>query len=310
MRRRRGAGSLILLGLSMVAAGALAPRPAQAGDEAVLAGLDARWTGATCVLRISLPIKDERDEQGWSHSRIYMVELEGEKPFHFRLRISDLALLRARAGGDEVRPGTVFVVEGWRPDRWGAFGGFDLDLRFRDLPLAGRFEFLAGRGFSLKEKQLADVERWLRLEACEVAFPSEALPPRPVPAQASAPAPPVAAATRSAPDAAFVPAVGVLAASVQPARVRPGEEIALVVNYRIAGLPPGAGFEVVEVRELYAGERRLTTMEDRLTRAAGTYTSSQKLRVPADLAAGLYRLRVRVRMAGLEAEGEALFAVE
>ena len=304
---RRGIG---FLGLLIVASGALAPRPSHAEADEALAGLNARWPGATCVLRLAMPIKEERDDRGWSHSRIYMVELEGEKPFHFRLRISDLAALRTHAGGDEVPPGTVLVVEGWRPDRWGAFGGYDLDLRFRDLPLAGRFEFLAGHGFSLKPKQLADVERWLRIDACEVSFPSEALPPRPAVAAAPAPAAEGAALAGSATAPAYVPALRVLATSVQPARARPGEEIALVVNYLLEGFPPGAGFEVVEVRELLAGERRLTTLEDRVTRAAGTYTSSQRIRVPADLDAGVYRLRARVRVAGLEAEGDALFAVE
>ncbi len=307
MRARRFIGSLVGLALTL---GGCLPRAARAAEAEALAELTRRWTGATCVLRLALPIKQEKDPQGWSHSPNFMVALEGEKPFHLRLRISDLAALRARVRADEVPPGTVLLVEGWRAERWGAFGGYVVDLRFRDLPLQGRFEFLAGRGFSLKPERLVDLERYLRIEACQVSFPAEALPARPASAAAPTARATGAPAAAPGPAPAYVPALRILAAAVQPARVRPGEEVALVVNYLLEGLPPGAGFEVHEERELLSGERHLTTLEDRVTRAAGTYTSSQRIRVPADLAPGVYRLRARVRVAGLAAEGEALFEVD
>ncbi len=102
-----------------------------------------------------------------------------------------------------------------------------------------------------------------------------------------------------------------LALRVDSAQAVENAEIAkrLRRDCEVAGTPSGR-FEVVEVRELLSGDRTLTTMEDRVTRAAGTYTSSQRIRVPADLAVGLYRLRARVRVAGLESEGEAVFVVE
>ena len=299
------------LTLLVLAVGLLAPRaPAGADDAEALAGLTRRWDGATCVLRFAMPIQPERDEQGWSPGLAHKAALERGKAFFVRPRISDLAQLRARIGADEVPPGTAFLVEGWRPGRWGLSRGYVLDLRFRDLPLAGRFEFIAEFGFSLKPRQLSDIERWVKIEVCEVTFPSEALPPRPVAAASGAPAVPGAPTAASAPASAFAPALHVLAASVQPARARAGEEIALMINYLLEGLPAGVMFEAVEERELLSGERSLAKLVDRLPRAAGTYTSSQRIRVPDDLAAGLYRLRARVRMAGLEGEAEALFAVE
>jgi len=288
-------------------AGVLAPHAFAATAEKELRELTERWAGAICVLRIPMRIQ-EKDGEGWSHSPPYMVDREGEKPFHIRLRVSDADALRARWSSDEVPAGAVLVVEGWRADRWGAFGGFDLDMRFRDLPVRARFEFLAGRGFSLKPDRLVQLERYVRIDACQVSFPSEALPARPAAAAPEAPAAAVGSGSSTAP--AYVPALRLLAASVQPARIGPGDEIALVVNYALEGLPPGAGFEVQETRELLSGDRSLTTLEDRVTRAAGTYTSSQRMRVPESLAAGLYRFRVRVRVAGLEAGGEAVFVVE
>lgn len=115
-----------------------------------------------------------------------------------------------------------------------------------------------------------------------------------VPAPAAAPAP-------------VAPSLSVVAVSVQPAQIRRGEQVDLVVHYAVGG--PASGLRVEERRELTKDGVAIVQMSDTLTRAAGTHTSARPVRVPADAAPGIYTVRITLIATGAEASGTALFEV-
>jgi hypothetical protein len=227
--------------------------------------------------------------------------------------VSDRDRIAHLLDGKTLRPGTTFTCDGWRMvDPKKSHGGLWLDLRFAGLPVTARVEFWMkkpGRNF-------ADAERYMRVDAFQLQAMDEKLVDVPLaPAPTRPPAGPGVASPPSRPPlsqatgGASPPAIRVVAVAVQPARVPPGGEIAMVITYEVGGVPSGSAFEVLEVREVYQGERRLAGFEERLPRASDTFTSSQPLRLPPDLAPGLYSLRAKVVMAGREATGSALFEV-
>lgn len=110
-------------------------------------------------------------------------------------------------------------------------------------------------------------------------------------------------------DQTFVPSIEVISVAVQPAEVRAGEEIRLLVQYRVSGIPPGLAFEVKEDRELLFDDQAIAQVSETTGRAAGEYTSAKIVPVPAAAQSGIYTLRSQVSLAGISAEGSALFRV-
>ncbi len=298
MTRRPAARWTPLLLLAL----ALGPTRAAAGD---VDEANRRWRGATCHLRLSVVLGKGTDAEGRSHSPWYTVP---EDDLAFRVHVSDRAAI-AHLLRDKTLPAwETFVCDGWRmvdPDR--SHGGLWLDLRFRDLPVTMQVElWLKHPG-----ERFAVAERYMRVTAFQLEAADERLVDVPVAPVATSPhtaagrLPP----TPSAPAPTAAPALRLRAVAAQPPRVPPGGELAMVLTYEVGGVPAGASFEVLEVREVFRGEQRLAGFEERLARAAGAFTSSQPLRLPPDLAPGLYSLRARVATAGREASGSALFEV-
>jgi hypothetical protein len=135
-----------------------------------------------------------------------------------------------------------------------------------------------------------------------------AVQPRSAPPPRTA-GPPPPALQQPAVTEATAPELRVIAVAVQPARVAPGGEVALVITYQVSGVPPGPGFEVLERREILRAGQRLAGFEERLRRTSATFTSSQPLRLPRDVAPGIYTLWAELVMAGSKAMGSALFEV-
>jgi hypothetical protein len=297
-------------------------------DREILEAASQRWRGSVCRLRVALEITNERAGGDSSASRWYMFHPEGDKGLHYRLRFTPRDVVRPLLVKRYLMPGTELVLGDWTTDRAGPGTAVAVRSRFAQVAADAQFDFLPSAGFSLDVKRVPDVERFLRVELCEVSRPAEGAPPVPAHLRAGAPATgttatgaaPAAATTADArassaatgaPAAAgttgFRPAVSIVATSVSPARVLRGDELELVISYRIEGLPPGAAFETHERRTILAGERVLATFDDRFDRVNDTYVSTRRIRTPADLAPGMLTFRSSVRLAGLEATGEALF---
>lgn len=119
--------------------------------------------------------------------------------------------------------------------------------------------------------------------------------------------PPLPVASSVGPDAS--PAFRVLGVAVEPARIAPGGEIAMVVTYSISNTAASSAVAVLERRTIAQQGKTLKTLEATVSRLPGTYESRQTLRIPADLAAGVYDLRVTVEVGGRTAQGSTIFQV-
>ena len=83
---------------------------------------------------------------------------------------------------------------------------------------------------------------------------------------------------------------------VMPPSVRPGNQIEISVQYAILGT--GGGVQVRERRALLRNGQVLQEISsESFTRTDGTWVSSQEVRLPSDLAPGVYTVQVRVETA-------------
>ena len=114
--------------------------------------------------------------------------------------------------------------------------------------------------------------------------------------------------TPAAPETTAGPGVSVLAVSARPSEVAPGSAVELVVNYKVEGAP--SEVEVRERRVVKFGDKTIADLPSTVTRPSGTFTSSQKLKVPAAAPPGIYRIRATVSAGPDSAEGSALFEVK
>lgn len=298
-----------LVGAVVTAAGAVV----FAGDKAVdaralLAELNQRWAGAEARMRVSIPLKDGREGDGWSESRWMMHEPvdDSAQRFFLQVRVSDRRAIGPLLAGDTLVSGARFRAVGLGFDEPEGAKGLFLELEFADVPARMRWVFNR-RGFSaagaFDADELAEVERYLRFDAFELRPAAERLmapTPRPTPT----PPPPTVI------PAPLVPELVVLAAEVRPTQVRPGGEVRLVVRYQVTGLAPGRVLEVTEVRRITVGDRPLETFENRAWRPAGEVTSELPVRVPASAAPGVYAVGTALRMPGAaSAAGVATFVV-
>lgn len=123
--------------------------------------------------------------------------------------------------------------------------------------------------------------------------------------------------TRSAQETAqeyqYVPAQGEKLAlervDVMPANTRPGNQIEISVQYALLGA--GGGVQVRERRALLRNGQVLQEISsESFTRTDGTWVSAQEVRLPNDLAPGVYTVQVRVETAQSAISGMKNFTVE
>jgi dipeptidyl aminopeptidase/acylaminoacyl peptidase len=275
---------------------------AAAGDAekavALVDRLNDRWTGATATMRVSIPLKDDADRDGWYESRWMMHDsaTNSDDAFLLKIRISDWGPIRHAIADDTLLAGTRFRALGWRfedPDR---AKGLKLELEFVDAPVRMEWRF-SRRGFSLAAKIEADelvyIERYMRLEAFDVQGAEEGLVAVAAPATPTPrPPPPTATPFSSHPDLANV------SVEVVPPRALPGEWVRLVVVYDVVGLRPGETRQVTEVRRLAVGDRPIEAFEHQVWRPSGHVTSELPILVPRDAAPGIYTVGVTLRLSG------------
>jgi hypothetical protein len=98
-----------------------------------------------------------------------------------------------------------------------------------------------------------------------------------------------------------------LGASVDPAQVTRDSTLDLLIHYRIDGAATPA--QVSEVRRLLQGDKVLATFSGAVQRTSGTFTSSQKIKVPGNIAPGVYSFVAEVEAGGVRDEAKALFEI-
>lgn len=277
------------------------------GEAGVLEEANRRWRGARCRTRQEITVKKKADGDGWSRSE--WLWYGGKKGGNERVLVTftNAAAIHGRYPGGTLPPGVELVGVGWATEKPDGKGDLFLELEHQGVGARARVYYYADWVGRVPVSRLGEFERWARLELLDiVATPEESL-------DEVAPAAPVAASAAAPPSVAPSPPgpaeVRVLAASVEPARAPPGAEVALRIVYSVAGPPPGAEAAVVEQRVVKRGGSVLTTLRAETRRAAGIHESTQKLRLPPDVAPGVYEVEARVACGGREAAAAAVFQV-
>lgn len=277
--------------------------------------LNQTWRGAECVLRLPLEIRKKPNREGW-YRTWWLVKTAGpdkDSGFSYQFWISDLDAVRHHFDGHVIRPGTRFIFDRWGFDDPEKAKGLFLELHFADAPVRARWEITTKTTTTESKVTLPElryVESYMRIQAHQIHTATERLvevatpPPQPT-------APPSfrAGSARSDEPEVFKPEIRLHAVAVQPARIRVGAEVRLIVSYEVTGLPRGTRFEVTETRRLMAGDRLLTSFDDHIPRTAGSFTSELPVHIPDNLAPGVYTLEVSVEVAGATAAGSAIFEV-
>lgn len=285
---RHGFAGLLGAAALMVATTATVSAGKAEEARALLKRLNTRWVGAEARMRVSIPIKDKIDGEGWSKSPILMHDAvnDGDQRFFFRVQVSNRRSLGNFIAGDQLLAGTAFRAVGWgfeNPDR---AKGLFLKLNFVDVPASMRWTF-SKRGFSTKPafnaEELGHIERYLRLDAFELRAAEEKLAlvaPAATPTPLPLPPTPMPTLRR--------PAITQLVVDVQPREAVPGEEIRLVVSYELSGLRRDESREVTEIRRITSRGTLVSTFENRVARSSGRVMSALPVRIPPDAAPGLY----------------------
>jgi len=300
----RGRLGTALMGLAFVLAGATPAAAGKAEDaRTLLDQLNARWLGAEARMRVSIPIKNKIDGDGWSESPWMGHEpiSKSDRRFYFKVQVSNRQALGHLIADELLLAGARFKAVGWAfedPDR---AKGLYLELRFADAPSLMRLRFNT-RGFTMKAqieaKVLVHIERYVRIDAFELSAAEERLAAVvPTVAPTRVPRPP----TPTPAPMVFLPRIGLVTAEVRPRQVRPGGEVRLVVSYELSGLRPGEIREVTEIRRIASGTGELKMFEHRVQRRAGTVISELPVRVPPDAAPGVYSVSATLRLAGVTA---------
>lgn len=313
MNDRRVNFSLLLIGI--VAAMLCPSFPVRAGsadDQAVLDAANVRWKGTACRTRYTIEL--EKKKGTWARCRWLFFESGLAGMNRAQILVSDAAAVHRSFPGGVIPAGTeleaiglVKVKKDVALELESPSGGFRLRVLYLEWKKSNS-------GFRrLGMERLDQYEAWVRYDFLDVvASPSEGLVDAPVQiTDHRSPAAPVPAPPANAEPVASAgpPSVEIVSVAVQPARVAAGASTDLIVTYTVGGVSVGAGFEVVELREIFLGEQPIASFEERLQRTNGTHPSRQSLTIPAGTAPGVYTLRVTVVMAGREVAGSALFEV-
>jgi hypothetical protein len=298
--------------LALAAALAVSSMASPPGETQALAEANRRWRGARCRTRQEITVRKKADGDGWSKSE--WLWYGGKKGGNERVLVlfTNSAAIHARYPGGTLPPGVDLVGVGWATEKPDGAGDLYLELEHPGVGARARVYYYADWVGRVPLSRLAEFERWARLELFEMlSTPEESLEAVAAPPPIAVPSTARGGASQGSPVAQAPGALElrVLAASVEPARVLAGAEVGLQVVYSVAGLASGGEADVSEQRVVRRDGAMLTTLEARARRAAGVHQSTQKLRLPGDLAPGVYELEARVASGGREATGSAVFQV-
>jgi hypothetical protein len=262
-----------------------------------------RWAGAHCRSRQGLTLRKGKNKEGWTKTAWLFWDEDGGNQ-RARVWFTEAEALRRTLGNNFIPVGSEFIARGWRIDDSGNSLILELELAGTSSRVKVYFwDSWVGR---VGLPRLHDFEQWARFDLFELtSVPSEQLvdvagptaEPRPTQSPQSELLPPTAME------------IDLLAASAEPSRVTPGEEIQLVAIYAVQGVPPGQQVTVVEKRFILHAGKVVTTLEASAHREPGTHRSSQSLRLPGDVKAGIYELRLSLEADGAGAQGSTIFEV-
>jgi surface antigen len=84
-------------------------------------------------------------------------------------------------------------------------------------------------------------------------------------------------------------------ASARPSAVKPGEKVDLEATYAVMTPSPNTPVSITEAREVRLNNELVGNPEVNVSHAAGTYTSSVPLFLPADARKGTYKVIMTIR---------------
>jgi hypothetical protein len=270
-------------------------------EPMTLNSVNRNWTGARAQVRYPFKFGKTMVAGGWTESAWVKSP---EYKIDYCMLITERKSLKEVIPKKKLLVGTAVVCEGWSLGRPAKGKDLQVDFRFENYPAKARIVF--------KNKHLDDlpeVEKFLRLNVLKLYAQSEQLSklgPETVPGMPQAGAPvQVPGPVRDA--GLYLPVIEILSVSIQPARAKPGDQIDLIIHYRIEGIPEGAVWKVVEERSLYAGDSMLAEFKDVIDRSEGSYTSTKKVQVPASAQNGHFRFLAQVYLA--KSDAEAIFEI-
>ncbi|MEK7389770.1 MAG: hypothetical protein AAB036_08725 [Elusimicrobiota bacterium] len=269
------------------------------------------WRGAAVTLKREVNFGRSPEWEGVWFSQIE-VPRHNQKPFEapntdFRIQfhLTDNAASRRLLRSGRLPAGTTAAGLDWRVARqarqWGAEDFPVLDLRLGDgsnLSIVIACEhwrtLFSGANDCSVEGVLRRAEPYLRAHFFDFSATRGSPPARSI-AAGSQPEEPS-------------PSLAILAVSAKPPEISPGSSVELLINYTLQGA--AGNTTALESRRVSFGDAIIADLPSELSRPSGTFTSSQKLQVPASARPGVYRLNATVKALGLSAEGSALFEVK
>jgi len=286
----------------------LTPSPALASKRLSLQEANRRWRGARCRSLQEISVKGGQDRHGVSKSRWLFWDKHGGN-HRARLYIENADALVPRFGRQIVPAGTELRAIGWGEVKPG--GSVFLEVEVADLPVKAKLFYWDDWIGKVTEKRLDQFERWVRFEVFQILeTPDEKIVDVPRSGGRSSGAATAVPPPVPRPDVTKGSmGLRVLAASVEPVRVAPGDQVRLVITYAVDGVAAGITLAVTERRTILQRGVPLTTVEEVVRRPAGVHQSRQPMQIPAGLAAGVYELQVTVRAPGVLGEGSAVFEV-
>ena len=268
-------------------------------EPMTLNSVNRNWTGARAQVRYPFRIgragSGEWTESQWIKSREDNMEVQ--------LLVTNREALREVIPKKNLLVGTALICEGWNLQRPKRGKDLQVDFRFENYPSKARMVF---QNKNLDD--LPEVEKFIRLKVLKLYSLNEQLVQVGTPAESADTASPSGfPGSHTVDEDSYIPSVEILSVSIRPARAQPGEEIDLIIHYRLEGVSATSFCQVVEQRHLRSGDKDLASFRDVVERTIGSYTSTKRVRIPTSAPSGVITFKADVSLAGSRAE--AIFEI-
>ena len=104
---------------------------------------------------------------------------------------------------------------------------------------------------------------------------------------------------KAASDYNYQPSVGTLLeierVEIHPARIRPGEQVNILVQYAFLAPKPDQETDITEIREVYYKGRLVGNPKITVPRSGGTYASKVPITLPANAILGTYDVKITIQ---------------
>lgn len=265
------------------------------------------WQGRGAKLVRAVDFGHSPEWKGLWYAQL-QVPRGDKKPFEYpaydltiHFFLPDTAAVRGALRGGKLPAGTVLTPGGWRVERINRSDTNVLPVRLAGDSTDGEIQLecnqyrtmFSGANDCSPEGVLQRGEPYLRAHFFTLS-------------QTATGAAPSGAAGRTT---SGIAAVRMLSASVQPARVAPGDEVQLVLTYQVDGVAGPSTAKILERRIITKGGVGIADLHSDIPRPSGTFTSRQAMRIPASASPGVYTMRAEVSLGNINSFVEALFEV-